>query len=118
MIYTKLCSMVRYKQVFDGTVYLLALLWLILPAIWWYCASGNKESQGKEVSSSYSTWLKHMSLVAFSQFGSLGGLLWEMEHKVQPHMVQQYWVGSIEEKFFCNSIQQVMGIASQKQKLT
>lgn len=118
MIYTKLCSMARYKQVFDGTVYLLALFWLIFPAIWWHCSSGNKESQGKEVSSSYSKWLKHMSLITFPQFGSLGGVLWKIEHKAQPHMVQWYWVGGIEKKFFCNSIQQVMGIASQKQKWT
>lgn len=73
MIYTELCSMVWYKQVFDGTVYLLVLFWLIFPAIWWYCASGNKESKGKEVSSSYSKWLKHMSFIVFSQFGYLRG---------------------------------------------
>lgn len=73
MIYTELCSMVWYKQVFDGTVYLLALFWLIFPAIWWYCASGNKESKGKEVSSSYSKWLKHMSFIVLSQFGYLRG---------------------------------------------
>lgn len=118
MIYTNLCSMVWYEQVFDGTVYLLALFWLIFLAIWGYWASRNTESQGKEVSSSYSKWLKHMSLVSLSQFGSLGGLLWKMGHKAQPHMVQWYWVGDTEKKFFCNYIQQVMGIASQKQKWT
>lgn len=112
MIYIKLCSMLWYKQVFDGAVYLLALFWLIFPAIWGYCASGNKESQGKEVSSSYSKWLKHMSLVAFSEFGSLGGLLWKIGRKAQPHAVQGYRVGGIEKKFF----QQGMDIGSQKQK--
>lgn len=110
--------MVQYKQVFDCTVYLLALFWLIFPAIWGYCALGNKESQGKEVSSSYSKWLKHMSLVAFSQFGSLGRLLWKTGQSPTTCDPVDGWVGGIEKKFFCDYIQQVMAIASQKQKWT